>query len=138
MEGKQKGVLVVAAAAVGLGAFLLFRTKKVAAAPVPSGSVGVTLLNPPSEAELWQISVYEWAGVNFVSNMGLGIEEQAVFIIPPQWVFPLRVDILIYTLPGTIYYRMHSTETAFPEFYREAFIADYGSYYYNVSNERFE
>ncbi|GAI16401.1 unnamed protein product, partial [marine sediment metagenome] len=37
-----------------------------------------------------------------------------------------------------VYYRMHSTENAFPEFYREAFIPDYGSYYYNVAKERFE
>lgn len=134
----NKGVLALAAATVGLGTFLLLRKKKVAAAPVPAGSVGVTLLNPPSEAELWQIIVYDWNEVSSVSNMGLGIEDQAVLTIPPQWVFPLRADILIYTPPGTIYYRMHSTETAFPEFYREAFIADYGSYYYNVSDERFE
>lgn len=136
MKGKKGPIVLGIGALLGI-ALLLFRKKKPHLPEPPPNGIVVALWNPPSEATDWQLIIYDWDGVNSISNFGLGIEEPAIFTIPPEWAFPLRVDILIYG-DSTIYYRMHSTENAFPEFHREAFIPDYGSYYYNVAKERFE
>ncbi len=135
---ESKAPMILGLGAVLGGAFLLFRKKKPPLPEPPADGVVVGLWNPPKEATMWQLIVYDWDEVSSISNFGLAIEEPAVFTIPPEWAFPLRVDILIYTPPAVIYYRMHSTQNAFPEFHREVFIPDYGSYYYNVAKERFE
>lgn len=133
----KKGLMVLGIGAALVGLLLLFRKKKPALPEAPEDGVLVALLNPPSEATMWQLIIYDWDELNHISKFGLGIKDSATFDIPSGWVFPLRVDILIYG-DSTVYYRMHSTENAFPEFYREAFIPDYGSYYFNVAKEQFE
>lgn len=98
--------------------------------------VTVKLKNSPSGATGWQLIVYDWDELYSISNFWLGITEQAVFDIPSEWVFPLRVDIMIYS-ETELYYRMHSTKNTLPEFYRGVFIPSYGDYYFNVINEEF-
>lgn len=120
------------------GVFLLFRKKKPPLPEAPPNSVVIGLWNPPKEATGWQLIIYDWDEVSSISNFGLEIEDPTIFTIPPEWVFPLRVDILIYDDAGVVYYRVHSTQNAFPEFHKEVFIPESGSYYYNVSKERFE
>ena len=112
---------------------------------IPPNTVQVRLKNPPSGANEWQLTIYDRDEVDSkrLSNFYLGIEEPAVFDIPPEWVFPLRVDMLIYSVTNgaVAYYRMYSItwpKRMIPEFYREEYIPEYGEYYFNVSTERFE
>lgn len=102
-------------------------------------NVQVALLNPPPAAAEWQLIIYDWNGIKVTAQYFIPISDPAIFEIPPGTIFPLRVDMLVFH-NGIIDYRMQSVAQAFPfppEWYVEAFIPDYGSYYYNVSLENF-
>ena len=103
-------------------------------------TVTVTPKNPPSRAEQWQLIISDWNKAQIESKFYIPITAPATFEIPPGTIFPLRVDIIMFH-NTTIDYRMQSLGTVFPfppEWYVEAFIPEYGNYYYNVSTERFE
>jgi len=124
------------------------------------GKVAVALRNPPSDAENWTILLTDWditVPIHEISGKDrLGITEAAVFEIPSGVKFPLRVAMLQLTkwkIPGEVlqqvYYAqaMHANQydwdagtfTGPPDpTYKEAFIPEYGSYYYNVATERLE
>jgi len=128
----------------------------------PEAGVGVGLLNPPGEAENWSLFLTDWdmtVAIREVSDKDrLDIGEPATFEIPSGVVFPLRVAALQITKwiewEGTpalkqLYYvqAMHANQydwdtgtwTGPPDpTYKEAFIPEYGNYYYNVAAERLE
>ena len=156
----NKGVLALGAGLLGLGAVLLFRKKAEAAPPVPEDSVGVMLRNPPSEATMWSLSLTDWdvtVPMRWINAEDrLGFEDQAVFEIPGGISFPLRVMALQVTRwneAGTALVVLYEIQSFRPFMwdwdlsqygddpdpsYRGVFIPDYGSYYYNVSKEKFE
>ncbi len=156
----NKGVLALGAGLAGLGAWLLFRGKAEAAPPVPEDSVGVMLRNPPSEATMWSMNLVDW-DVSVPIYWGntkdrLAFEDQAVFEIPGGINFPLRVmslQISRWNEAGTaliVLYEIQSYRPFLYDFdlsqygddpdpsYRDVFIPNYGSYYYNVSKEKFQ
>ena len=159
MEG-NKGVLALGAGLAGLGAWLLLRKKAEAAPPVPENTVGVMLRNPPSEATMWSLSLADWDMITPIpwSNAEdrLTFEDQALFGIPSGINFPLRVMALQITRWNEagnaliVVYEIQSFRPFLYDFelsrygddpdprYRDVFIPDYGSYYYNVSKEKFE
>ena len=156
----NKGVMALGLGAVGLGAFLLFGRKAKAAPPVPEDSVGVMLRNPPSEATMWFIKLTDW-DITYPlrwtnTEDRLTFEDQAVFYISGNITFPLRVlhlQITKWNEAGTaliVLYEIQSYQPFLYDFdlskygddpdpnYRDVFIPEYGSYYYNVSKEKFE
>ena len=156
----NKGVLALGAGLAGLGAWLLFRKKAEAAPPVPENAVGVMLRNPPSEATMWSLSLVDWDVTTHIRWINtedrLTFEDQAIFEIPGGINFPLRVMALQITRwneAGTaliVLYEIQSFRPFLYDFdlskygddpdpsYKDVFIPDYGSYYYNVSKEKFE
>lgn len=136
-EKISPALIVVPVLGLGLLGVLAVAAASARAPEEPEPVVTIALKNPPPEATVWQLIIYDWDEVSSINSLELGIEEPAIFDIPPEWTFPLRVDILIYTPPAT-YYRMHSTKNAFPQFHREVFIPDYGGYFFNVATGLFE
>ncbi|MBA7687632.1 hypothetical protein ES703_96096 [subsurface metagenome] len=138
-------------AAVGLAA---------AALAARVGQVTVALKNPPSGANKWQMQVIDW-DITKILSWGVdardNIDEVATFEIPVDWKFPLRIDLGVYyqwqedeEWHGRQLYRAQSSRPYRWDFdkmewsdipdpdYREIFIPDYGSYYFNVATEQFE
>ena len=160
----NKGVLALGAGIMGLGAFLLFREKAEAAPPLPEESpentIGVMLRNPPNEATMWSLSLCDWdftVSIKWVNTEDrLTFEDQALFEIPSGISFPLRVVALQLTRwneAGTALQQIYYVQSFRPFLYdwdlsqygddpdptyKDVFIPDYGSYYYNVSKEKFE
>ena len=126
----------------------------------PEKSVVVGLLNPPSEATMWSLMLTDWdmtVAIHEASGKDrLDIAEAATFEIPEGVKFPLRVAMLQLTKWNEartaliqLYYAqaMHANQydwdaqsfTGPPDpTYKEAFIPDYGNYYYNVAAEQLE
>lgn len=95
--------------------------------------VTVSLRNPPAGAE-WQLVLYDWNETDSIKSFQVGIGEAAVFNIPPEWEWPLRLDILIGNpITGEIYCRLHSTSDGFPQYHEDIFIPEPGEYYFNVA-----
>ncbi|KKN16375.1 hypothetical protein LCGC14_0976700 [marine sediment metagenome] len=152
VESKAPMVLGLGAALGGI--FLLFRKKKPTLPEPPADGVVVGLINPPGEAENWSITLTDWdITVPIRETSGkdrLDIAEVAAFEIPSGVAFPLRVVALQITRWNEdrtaliVLYEVQSFRPIKPfddepdPNYREVFIPDYGSYYYNVSKERFE
>lgn len=106
----------------------------------PAAIVTVFLRNAPSISEQWQLVLHDWNKVQIDSKFYIPVADPAVFEVPAGTIFPLRVDMLTFH-NGTIDYRMQSVGMEFPylpEYYVEAFIPDYGIYYYNINTEVFE
>ncbi len=163
MEG-NKGLMALGAGVLGLGAFLLFRKKAEAAPPLPEGSpentVGIMLRNPPSGATMWSIKLSDWDRITPLPWINaedrLTFEGQALFEIPDGITFPLRIMALQITRwneAGTALIVLYEIQSFRPFMwdwdlsqygddpdpsYRDVFIPAYGSYYYNVSKEKFE
>jgi len=159
---EKKGAIVLGIGALLGGLFLIFRKGKPALAEPPPNGVVVGLLNPPSDATTWQLGLCDWDITVPIHQVGglaqLDIAEPATFEVPSGVNFPLRVIALsiskwidFYGTPALQHlYEMQSFRPYLWDFdlgdwgdesdptYREAFIPDYGSYYYNVAKERFE
>lgn len=112
----------------------------------PAPVVTIHLKNPPSEANYWQMSVIDWDFTKSLSWEGKftsSIGDPAIFEIPADWSFPLRVNLGIYyhwyendEKHGR---QLYSVQSHRPNSdYKEIFIAEYGSYYFNVATEEFE
>lgn len=112
----------------------------------PANGVVVGLRNPPSDATMWSLVLTDWnmtVLIDFVGRNGtdrLDIAEAAIFEIPDGLEFPLRIALLQLTKwnpEGTALIQLYSVQSIreLDPDYREAFIPDYGSYYYNVAEE---
>lgn len=124
--------------------------------------VTVRLKNPPSEAENWSLSLCDWditVPIRFVGWNGkerLDITEAATFEIPSGLKFPLRIlalQITKWKVPGEVLQQLYYVQSFRPYLwdwdksdwsdepdptYKEVFIPEYGSFYYNVATEQFE
>ncbi len=132
---EKKGAIVLGIGALLGGLFLIFRKGKPALAEPPPNGIVVALWNPPKEATKWLMNILNWDVSRYLSSGALGITEPAIFEVEQDW-FPLRIEIRIEDAGGVIIYYVQSFSIT--EDYTEVFIPDYGSYYYNVSKERFE
>ncbi len=157
VEVKEKAPMVLGLGAALAGVFLLFRKKKPTLPEPPADGLVVGLINPPGEAENWSLSLTDWnktAPIHFIGRDGkerLDMDEVAAFEIPSGLNFPLRVLalqitkwnedrtalIVLYEVQSYRPIKPFTTDEPDPS-YREVFIPDYGSFYYNVSKERFE
>ena len=159
---EKKGAIVLGIGALLGGLFLIFRKGKPALAEPPPNGIVVALWNPPSEASTWQMGLCDWDITVPIHQVGglaqLDITEPATFEVPSGVTFPLRVIALsiskwidFYGTPALQHlYEMQSFRPYLWDWnlgdwgdepdptYREAFIPDYGGYYYNVAKERFE
>lgn len=119
--------------------------------------VKVELKNPPSGADKWQMSVVDW-DITAIQSWGTtardNIGEIAIFDIPAEWSFPLRINIRIYeTLYDTHGRQLYGVQSYRPYLwdwdlddwgtepdptYKAIFIPGPGSYYYNAATEKFE
>lgn len=121
--------------------------------------VTIELKNPPSEAENWSLSLTDWditVPIRFIGWDGkerLDIAEAATFEIPSGLNFPLRVLALQITKWNEdrtaliVLYEIQSFRPYLWDFdkgewsdipdpaYREVFIPDLGSYYFDVATE---
>jgi len=121
--------------------------------------VTIQLRNPPSEAENWSLSLTDWditVPIRFIGWNGkerLDIAEAATFEIPSGMNFPLRVISLQITKWNEartaliVLYEVQSFRPYLWDFdkgewsdildptYREVFIPDLGSYYFDVATE---
>ncbi|GAH38094.1 unnamed protein product, partial [marine sediment metagenome] len=94
---KEKAPMVLGIGAALAGVFLLFRKKKPPLPEPPETGVVVGLMNPPSEAENWSLTLTDWditVPIRFIGWNGverLDITEPAAFEIPSGLTFPLRV-----------------------------------------------
>jgi len=150
-------LIVVGGLGVGLVAAIgVYALSRAAGA----GQVTVALKNPPSEAENWSLKLTDWdvtAPIREISGKDmLDITEAAAFEIPGGLEFPLRVlslQITKWAEDGEsliVLYEIQSYRPYLWDFdlmdwsdvpdpsYREVFIPEYGSYYYNVATEIFE
>jgi len=152
--------MVLGIGAALAGVLLLFRKKKPPLPEPPPNGVVVGLWDPPSEAELWQLVLTDWdltVPINQVGGLALmDVVEPITFEIPDGVTFPLRIISLQVSKWNEdrtaiiVLYEVQSYRPFLFDFekfewsdipdpsYREVFIPDYGSYYYNVSKERFE
>ncbi|MBA7601284.1 hypothetical protein ES703_08351 [subsurface metagenome] len=109
--------------------------------------VTVSLKNAPSGANKWQMSVVDW-NVTEILSWGLdahdNIGETATFEIPANWELPLRIDLTAsyhwQEADGWHARQLYRFQSIWSDrtAYKEIFIPDFGSYYYNVSTEQFE
>ncbi|MBA7699438.1 hypothetical protein ES703_108134 [subsurface metagenome] len=117
----------------------------------PERSVTITLKNPPTGAEHWNMSVMDWDFTESVqwTKERDNIGDSAVFEIPEGWKFPLTIVLQILkwkpetneTVLQQLYYVQSYREEVWGEpapWYKEIFIPDYGSYRFNVATEQFE
>ena len=157
---EKKGAIVLGIGTFLVGAFLLFRKKKPALPEPPPNGVLVALWNPPKEAEVWQLVLTDWDATVAIHQIGglalLDIAEPITFEIPSGVQFPLRIVSLLvskWNEDKTALIQLYYAQSWRPYLwdwdtsewgdepdpsYKEAFIPDYGSYFYNVSKERFE
>jgi len=100
--------------------------------------VTISLKNPPAGAK-WQLILYDWNETENISISDLGIGEVAIFNIPPEWKWPLRIDILVYNpITFATYCRLHSTSDSFPQYYTDIFIPEPGEYPFNMATNQLE
>lgn len=107
--------------------------------PVPN-IVAVSLLNPPSSANQWGLTLYDQSGVKSQSVTVATVSGEASFTIPADWQYPLRFWIqIINYLNGsvTVLHQAQSVESDWP-YYIASFIPQAGNYYYNVSTKTFQ
>ena len=121
--------------------------------------VTIQLRNPPSEATMWSLSLTDWditVPIRFIGWNGedrLDIAEAATFEIPSGLNFPLRLLALQITKWNEdrtaliVLYEVQSFRPYLWDFdkgewsdipdptYREVFIPDLGSYYFDVATE---
>jgi len=121
--------------------------------------VTIQLRNPPPEAENWSLTLTDWdmtVPIHFVGWNGkerLDIAEAATFEIPEGLNFPLRVAFLQLTKwneARTALIQLYYAQSMHPYLwdwdkidwgdepdpdYRELFIPDLGSYYFDVATE---
>ena len=157
---EKKGLMVLGIGTLLGGLFLIFRKGKPALAEPPPNGIVVGLWNPPKEATTWQLVLTDWDITVAIHQIGglalLDVAEPITFEIPNGVQFPLRVVSLQVSKWNEartaliVLYEMQSFRPYLWDFdigdwgdepdptYREAFIPDYGSYYYNVAKERFE
>ena len=165
MAEKDKLVPVVGGLAISsLGLWLLLRKKKPPLPEPPENGVVVGLINPPSDATMWTLILTDWditipidpINEPLVPARYIDIAEAAIFEIPSGVKFPLRVatlQLVKWNEDETALIQLYYAQSMHPTLwdwnigdwgdepdptYREAFIPDYGSYYYNVAAERFE
>ncbi len=124
--------------------------------------VTVRLKNPPTDATVWQLVLCDWEITVAIHQVGglatIDVAEPITFEIPDGVQFPLRVVSLavskwidFYGTPALQHlYEIQSIHPYLWDWdkwdwgdepdpsYREVFIPDYGSYYYNVATEQFE
>ena len=158
IESKVPLVLGIGAAFAGI--LLLFGKKKPPLPEPPPNGVVVGLWNSPKEAELWQLALCDWditVSINQIGGLALvNAAEPIAFEIPSGVQFPLRVIslqvskwnedktalIVLYEAQSYRPYQWDWDKNAWGDEpdpnYKEIFIPDYGSYYYNVDKERFE
>ena len=154
---ERKAPMVLGIGAALAGVFLLFRKKKPTLPEPPADGVVVGLLNPPSGGTMWTMVLTDWditIPIREISGKErLDIAEAAAFEIPSGAMFPLRVVSLTITrwkdgvVGGTVQ-QLYSVQSYRPikpftddepdPTYKEVFIPDYGSFYYDVATERFE
>ena len=142
------------------GLLLFLRKGKPALPEAPPNGVLVTLWAPPSEATMWQLVLCDWDITVPIHQIGglatLDIAEPITFEIPSGVTFPLRVVslqvskwnedktalIVLYEMQSFRPYQWDFDKMEWSDIpdptYKEAFIPDYGGYYYNVAKERFE
>ena len=108
------------------------------AAPVTT--VTVRLKNPPSGANRWGLTVYDWSGVKSLGTTVYAVDGEASFDIPSDWALPLRFWISVIYYPDGSVTLLHQAQSLTPDWpnYIEEFIPDYGSYFYNVATRKFE
>jgi len=162
MKEKKGAIVLGIGALLGVVLPLLFWKGKPALAEPPPNGIVIGLWNPPSEATMWSLALTDWditTAIRFIGWNGearLAIAEPAIFEIPSGVAFPLRVISLQLTRWNEdrtaliVFYEIQSYRPYLWDFdimdwsdepdptYREVFIPDYGSYYYNVAKERFE
>ena len=156
----KKGLMVLGiGAGLVTGLLLLLRKGKPALAEPPPNGIVVGLWNPPKEATMWSLTLTDWnktVAIHLVGDERLDIAEAATFEIPGGVSFPLRIVFLQITKwneDRTALIQLYYVQSWQPYLwdwdtndwsttpnpdYQEAFIPDYGSYYYNVAKERFE
>lgn len=128
-------------------------------APPVAGEVTIQLRNPPSEATMWSLTLTDWdmtVPIHWLNvEDRLDITEAATFEIPEGIEFPLRVASLQLTRwnpEGTALIQLYYAQSMHPTLwdwdkgdwgdepdptYREIFIPDLGSYYFDVAAEEF-
>ncbi|MBA7695672.1 hypothetical protein ES703_104305 [subsurface metagenome] len=156
-------VVIIPLGLLGLGLVGVVAFTALAKPPLPEPpeeGVVVGLLNPPSRANKWQIIIIDDVGIETLIwgiDAHGNIEDAAIFELSPDWLFPLSVDIVIYEewqenaeWHARQLYRVQSLHPYLWDFdkmewsdipdpdYKEVFIPDYGSYYFNVATEQFE
>lgn len=158
---EKKGAIVFGIGTVLVtGLLLLFRKKKPALPEPPPNDVMIGLWDPPKEAEVWQLVLTDWDFTVPIHQLGglalIDVAEPITFEIPSGVQFPLRVVslqvsrwnedrtalIVLYEIQSFRPYLWDFNEMDWSDIpdpsYREVFIPEYGSYYYNVTKERFE
>lgn len=141
IESKAPMVLGIGAALAGV--FLLLREKKPPLPEPPPNGVVVGLWDLPSGGNYWQLVLFNEVWGDSV-RVGMHVPTDQPMILeslPDGWSLPLYIDIMIYELdvaPYNIVYKVHSAYGPDWPYYKEVFILEYGSYYYNVAKERFE
>jgi len=114
----------------------------------------IGLKNYPPEATKWQMAVVDWDVLKDLSWGTLdhnNIEKLAPFDIPygapipeDDWLLPLRINITIdqewQEADGWHARQLYRFQSIWPDRsdYKDIFIHDYGSYYFNVATEQFE
>jgi len=157
---EKKAPMVLGIGAALAGVFLLLRKKKPPLPEPPPNGVVVGLWDPPSEATMWQFVLTDWDITIPIHQIGglarLDIAVPMTFEIPSGVQFPLRIvslQVSKWNEARTALIVLYEIQSYRPYLwdwdkwdwgdepdpsYREVFIPDYGSYYYNVSKERFE
>jgi len=129
------------------------------AAPPVSRNVTVTLVNPPADAELWQLVLTDWDITVAIYQVGglalVDVAEPITFEIPNGVQFPLRVMSLQVSKWNEdktaiiVLYEMQSFRPYLWDWdkndwgdepdpsYREAFLNAFGHSYFDVSLEAF-
>lgn len=122
-----------------------------------AAEVTIQLRNPPPEAELWQLVLTDWditVAIHQIGGLALvDVAEPITFEIPSEVQFPLRIvslQISKWNEAGTaliVLYEIQSFHPYLWDFdkmewsdipdpsYREIFILDLGSYYFDVAAE---
>ena len=122
-----------------------------------ANEVTIQLKNPPIEATMWSLTLTDWditVAIREISGKDrLDIAEAATFEIPSGLKFPLRVVSLQITKwreDGEALIQLYYAQSMHPylwdfdigdwsdepdPYYREIFIPDLGSYYFDVATE---
>ena len=156
---EKAGLMVLGIGAMAAGVLLLTIKKKPALPAAPPDGVLVSLLNPPAGAEIWQMGLCDQNlahSYHNSTNGAIAIDQPMTFDIPQDAVWPLRVTSLQISkwnqvnVSIIVLYEAQSFQPYLWDWdtfdwgtepnpsYRDIFIEDYGSYYYNVGKERFE